>query len=103
MPLPELHRELWYTLGPTSLRKEREALTAGATGVRLTFGYGTPSLHHERALLHRQLALELGLRCMIVADLNGEKFRLGSFQGEPTIPVPAGTEVHLVYRDLTVA
>ena len=93
--------ELWYTLGPTSLGKERDLLINGATGVRLTFGFGTPSLHYERAVLHKNIASELGTKCLTIADLNGERFRLGKFDGPPTIPVAANTEVHFVFAELT--
>ena len=98
-----IERDLWYTLGPTSLGKERDLLLSGATGVRLTFGFGTPSLHYERAILHRNIATELGCKCLIVADLNGEKFRLGTFEGAPTISVAANTEIHFVSAERSVS
>jgi pyruvate kinase len=97
------HFDLWYTLGPASLGKERDLLRSGANGVRLTFGFGTPALHHERALLHRSLAAELGRQCLTVADLNGEKFRLGSFEGPATVSVAAGTVVHLLAAQTVVS
>lgn len=93
--------ELWFTLGPTSLGKEREIILAGATGVRLTFGFGTPSIHHERAILLKKIAREVGQTCLTIADLNGEKFRLGRFEGPATISVSAGAKVRLVKAEVT--
>ena len=95
------NRHLWYTLGPTSLGREREMLESGATGVRLTFGFGTPDIHFERAVLHKRLAEELGVPCTTVADLNGQKFRLGSFRDSPTIAVRAGTTVRIELSSMT--
>jgi pyruvate kinase len=81
---------LWITLGPSSLDREAEFLRRGATGVRLTFSYGTPELQLERARHLRKIASEVGRPCLIVADLAGEKFRLGGFAAAPSIPVEAG-------------
>src|SRR3982751_6933044 len=88
--------ELWYTLGPTSLGKERELLLNGATGVRLTFGFGTAALQYERALYMKKISSEVCRQCLIIADLNGEKYRLGKFESSPTISVTAGSDVHLI-------
>ncbi len=90
---------LWYTLGPASLGKERELFLNGATGVRLTFGFGTTALQYERAVQIKELASQLKQQCLIIADLNGEKYRLGSFEGEATIQVAARTKIHLVFAD----
>src|ERR1041384_355071 len=93
--------ELWYTLGPASLGKERELLLKGATGVRLTFGFGTAALQYERAIHIKELASQIGQRCLVIADLNGEKYRLGSFEREATIQVAAGTNIHLILAQKT--
>jgi len=74
---------------------------AGATGVRLTFGFGTPSLHHERAILLKKIAKDNGRTCLTIADLNGEKFRLGKFEGDATISVDAGATIRLVTAEST--
>jgi pyruvate kinase len=90
---------LWYTLGPASLGKEKEMLIKGATGVRLTFSYGDAKLQGERARLVKELAASLRLPCVIVADLAGEKFRLGEFEGIPTIHVEHETIIKLIYGE----
>ena len=43
-------RALWYTVGPASLGKEEDLFPSGATGIRLTFSFGTPELQLERAI-----------------------------------------------------
>lgn len=88
--------ELWYTLGPSSRGKEAELFLAGATGVRLTFSYGTPELQAQWAQEIKETAARVGRRCTVVADLAGEKARLGTFEGPPTIPVKKNTTVKLV-------
>jgi pyruvate kinase len=88
--------ELWYTPGPASLGKEEEILRAGATGARLTFSFGTPPLQEERARRLREAARQASRPCRVVADLAGEKFRLGEFVDGPSIPVRAGDPVRLV-------
>lgn len=88
--------ELWYTPGPASLGKEEELLRAGATGARLTFSFGTPRLQEERAGRLREAAARAGKPCRVVADLAGEKFRLGEFADGPSLSVRAGDPVRLV-------
>ncbi|MFI7028435.1 pyruvate kinase [Microbispora rosea] len=87
---------LWITLGPSSLKKEAELLTRGATGVRLTFSYGTPELQLERAHQLRKEAAQAQRPCFIIADLAGEKFRLGEFAGRPSVQFAPGTVLRLV-------
>ncbi|MEU8268324.1 pyruvate kinase [Sphaerisporangium sp. NPDC049002] len=81
---------LWITLGPSSLGLEAELFSRGATGSRLTFSYGTPELQLERARTLRKAAQEVNRTSFTVADLAGEKFRLGEFTGRPSIPVTPG-------------
>lgn len=88
-------KELWYTVGPASLGKEEEMFLNGATGIRLTFNFGTPTLQFERARAIKSAAAKVGATCFVVADLGGEKFRLGTFVEEPTINVKGGDIVHL--------
>ncbi|MEU8173227.1 pyruvate kinase [Microbispora hainanensis] len=87
---------LWFTLGPSSLGKEAELLTRGATGVRLTFSYGTPELQLERAHQLRKEAAQAQRPCFVIADLAGEKFRLGEFAGKPSVQFAPGTVLRLV-------
>ncbi|GAA3794156.1 hypothetical protein GCM10022226_11850 [Sphaerisporangium flaviroseum] len=90
---------LWMTLGPSSLGKEAALLTMGATGVRLTFSYGTPELQLDRARMLRKAAEEAKRPCLNVADLAGEKFRLGEFAGPPSVPVAPGTRLRLSHAE----
>lgn len=73
---------LWFTLGPSTDDDNllREIFNHGATGCRLTFSYGTPTLQEERARRLKSIALNLGKQCFVVADLAGDKFRLGDFE-----------------------
>lgn len=88
--------DLWYTVGPSSLGKEEDLLSRGATGARLTFSYGTSAIQDERARHLREVAVRLGCPFQVVADLAGEKIRLGSFAGSPSLPVAAGRKLRLV-------
>lgn len=94
-------KELWYTVGPASLGKETDLFLNGATGIRLTFNFGTSELQHERAINIKKEAAQVGHSCYVVADLGGEKFRLGTFQGESSLFVKAGTIVRLIFANTT--
>jgi pyruvate kinase len=86
-------QELWYTVGPSSLGKESKLLLNGATGARLTFSYGTPALQLERAIALKKAASEVERPCYVIADLEGENFRLGTFHEQPTFRVETGISV----------
>ena len=90
---------LWYTPGPASQGRELDIIRAGATGVRLTFSYSTPDYQAERALLHRRLAQRHGAAFTIVADLAGEKYRLGRFLGAASVQVSADDQFRLIAGD----
>jgi pyruvate kinase len=90
---------LWITLGPSSLGREKEMLGLGATGARLTFSFGTPELQLERARVLREAARASGRPCLNVADLAGEKYRLGAFAGPPTIEAESGRRFRLTLSD----
>jgi pyruvate kinase len=94
---------LWYTPGPASIGHEEEIIRAGANGVRLTFSYATADYQAERAVLHRRIARACDLPCTVVADLPGEKYRLGRFAKEPSIQVKAGDEFRLVPGEVSDA
>ena len=85
---------LWFTLGPATIDLVDEALLAGANGVRYTLSYATPALHIERAKTVAARASSLGLEVYAIADLPGEKFRLGSFPGEK-VQVEVGARIRL--------
>lgn len=90
---------LWYTEGPSSIGLEGELFKNGATGVRLTFSYRTADYQAERAGVIRRATERVGLKGLIVADLAGEKFRLGRFETSPTIKAKTGSRVRLVLSD----
>lgn len=62
--------------------KIREIILAGATVLRFNFSHGTPSEMTERIRVARSVIDELGLRgqIKILADLPGDKMRLGKFE-----------------------
>jgi len=91
----DIETELWYTEGPASLNLTANLLLAGATGLRLTFSYSTPAYQHKRASIAKAIADEIGKPCFIVADLAGEKYRLGQFEGEPSVPIREGNTIRL--------
>jgi pyruvate kinase len=89
-------KELWFTLGPSSLDKINAMVLEGATGVRLTFSYGTVQLQDERAREIKRIAKKEEKRCYTIADLAGEKIRLGAFPENASVPVKSGTTIELV-------
>lgn len=68
----------------------------GATGARLTFSFSTPDYQLEQAAELRRTASELALPFTVVADLAGEKFRLGRFTPLETVRVEAGLKLALI-------
>lgn len=90
--------QVWFTYGPQT--KEDSTLAglfnAGATGVRLTFSYGTPELQLERAAQVRRIAKQERKQVFIVADLQGEKCRIAMIPGHDEIRVRKGDTVTLL-------
>ena len=86
---------LWYTPGPASAGQEIPIIEAGATGVRLTFSFSTHEFQLGCATAHRTAASQLDLEFLVVADLGGEKFRLGQFETATTIEVKRGDQFTL--------
>jgi pyruvate kinase len=84
--------QIWFTYGPQTKENGviRKLFEAGATGVRLTFSYGTPDLQAERAEQLRSVAGEVGKKIVVVADLQGEKCRFSKIEGHDEIEVQAG-------------
>lgn len=87
--------DLWITLGPASIDIVDTLLEQGVSGVRLTFSFGTPQLQLDRARELKRVAASVGRDCTVVADLQGEKVRLGEFLGEPSFDVKAGDELRI--------
>jgi pyruvate kinase len=84
--------QIWFTYGPNTKDDSvlRALFEAGATGVRLTFSYGTPELQGERATQLRNVANEVGRTIVIVADLQGEKCRFSKIEGIDEIAIKTG-------------
>lgn len=91
--------DLWITLGPSSIDISDALFEQGVTGVRLTFSFGTPQLQLERAQALKKLAAAMGRTCTVIADLPGEKVRLGEFIGEPSFEVNIGDELRIACTD----
>lgn len=93
--------QVWFTFGPQTNDVDvlTKLIAAGATGVRLTFSYGTPQLQVERAGMVRDAARRAGHDVCIVADLQGEKCRFAKIDGVEEISVSAGQSVLLTTGD----
>ena len=104
MQMPDT-RQLWFTYGPqtTSDATVRSLLQRGATGARLTFSYGTPALQCERARQIRRIATEVGITPYLVADLQGEKPRLGKIDGTQEISVSRRQIITLTDRAIDLS
>jgi len=81
--------QLWFTYGPRTTDDAvlRDLIRAGATGARFTFSYGTSQLQISRAQQVRAAAEALGIPVYLVADLQGEKYRLAQIEGVDEIRV----------------
>ncbi|MDE0243183.1 MAG: pyruvate kinase [Candidatus Kaiserbacteria bacterium] len=73
------------TLGPTSDTKEdiRTLLRVGANAFRLNFSHGSHEDHLARIQTIRELEQETGTLISVVADMQGAKFRVGTFADGP--------------------
>ncbi len=91
--------DLWITLGPSSLAIQSQLFDLGVSGVRLTFSYGTPELQQDRALKLKEAAGRSGAHCLVIADLPGEKVRLGEFAGTDSASADPRQEFTLVNSD----
>ncbi|MGD1076668.1 MAG: pyruvate kinase [Thermodesulfovibrionales bacterium] len=90
--------ELWFTLGPSSREPNaiKDMIVAGATGARLTLSYSTPDWHIDKAKLLKETAKSLGTTCTVVADLEGEKYRVGNFNSPQHLKIKAGDNITFV-------
>ena len=69
------------TVGPASSSEEmlRKLAEAGVNVFRLNFSHGTADDHRERVKSIRKIEKELGRPISILQDLQGPKFRVGTF------------------------
>ena len=93
-PKLKYNRHLWFTYGPSVDDEQllQQALHAGANGCRLTFSYGTCELQERRAIHLKSIADRISRPCLVVADLAGEKVRLGNFD-QTHIEINAGEKI----------
>lgn len=70
------------TIGPTTATKEilSKLIDAGADAFRFNFSHGTHEEHKERYNIVRELSFKKGRHVSIVADMQGPKLRVGTFQ-----------------------
>lgn len=70
------------TLGPSTDSPEvmRALIEAGVNVVRINFSHGSQNIQKQRIELAQQIAKELGRVVGILADLQGPKIRIASFQ-----------------------
>lgn len=80
------------TIGPKS--NPYTLLMAGATAFRVNFSHGSHEGHLERIKAIRAAEQQAGRHVPIIADLQGPKIRVGTFETE-TIDLRYGTEVIL--------
>ena len=76
------------TIGPASTTKEvlSKLIDAGADAFRFNFSHGTHEEHKERFDIVRELSKAKGKHISIVADMQGPKLRVGTFEkGEVTL------------------
>ncbi len=92
------------TLGPASDPPERlQALfEAGADAFRINFGYGGQDDHKRRIDTIRDVEREVGHPIPVIADLQGPKIRVGTFQGGG-ITLKRGQSVALQAADETMS
>lgn len=79
----ESRTKIVATLGPATTDKEkiRALCEAGADVFRLNFSHGTAEDHRARMTAIREIEKEGGKPLAVLADLQGPKLRLGTFEG----------------------
>jgi pyruvate kinase len=92
---------IYYTEGPVAQDLGAQPLIeAGARGARLSFSFGTPELQRERAIKVKNAAAKLGVQVTVMADLEGDKPRMGMLktpEGNDFYEVELGEKVHVVW------
>ena len=93
--------KIMATLGPASDEHEVIAtlFRAGADLFRLNFSHGETEDHRRRVEIIRSVEKEEGCPIGILLDLQGPKFRLGSFGGDGAVQVRAGEPFRLDLAD----
>ncbi|MCL5784239.1 MAG: pyruvate kinase [Patescibacteria group bacterium] len=81
------------TIGPASWDKLEQLMQNGMDLARLNFSHGTHEEKKEQIVNIRKLSQKLNKHVAVIADLQGPKLRLGTFEGEKSIT--QGEIVHL--------
>jgi pyruvate kinase len=70
------------TLGPSTDSPEvmRALIQAGVNVVRINFSHGSQAVHKQRIEMAQSIAKELGRVVGVIADLQGPKIRIASFE-----------------------
>ncbi|MBP9738169.1 pyruvate kinase [Candidatus Saccharibacteria bacterium] len=86
------------TVGPATNSYEliRDAINAGAVGMRLNFSHGNHTEKSREIEWIRKASIECGRPVAIIQDLQGPKIRLGDFEG--VVPIKRGQELVLQYK-----
>ncbi len=81
MPI-DTHTKILATVGPSTASAQmlEKLVQNGADAFRFNFSHGTKEEHAERYEIVRNLALKYNRHLTIVADLQGPKLRIGTFQ-----------------------
>lgn len=95
------NKEIWFTIGPSSNSDQiiEKIIHAGASGVRLTFSYGDRELHEKRAIVVEEASNSVGKNCIKIADIPGEKIRLGNFGEYDEVFIEKGDDFSLVREE----
>lgn len=93
---PRNQAKIVATLGPASSDKTaiRALVDAGADVFRLNFSHGTHADHQQRYALIREIEAEIGQPIGVLADLQGPKLRVGTFEGD-AVQLQAGQAFRL--------
>ncbi len=82
--MQQRHTKILATLGPSSNTQDmlRELLETGVNAFRLNFSHGEHKDHADLVDMIRQIEHDLSCPIAIVADMQGPKLRIGTFEEE---------------------
>lgn len=100
MPDTQRKTKIVATLGPasSSLKVIESLLRAGVNVFRMNFSHGSHEEHGARIALVKTASQRTGIRCGILADLQGPKIRTGRTEGDVPVTLRRGKTVTLTTR-----